>query len=215
MGIKNLNFFLNKNASESIKIYASYKSLINNNKKNKNPKIIIAIDMNLYYYKFIKSNLNNPYHGFLLQINRMLEHGVTPIYIMDGKSPKEKQVLVKKRRRSERNEFIDYENIKLFFNMLNISYLHPNIETDQCIGYLYKRNMISYCLTDDFDILLYGCSQFISIKKGRLLLYDKNLILEKIKLSEDMFLYFCICLGCDYNNKLYNISTDNLYEKFL
>jgi len=63
MGIKHINSFLEKYLGSSLDIYFSYKEIM-----KENGITTIAIDMNLYYYKFIKSRMKNPYFGFLNQI---------------------------------------------------------------------------------------------------------------------------------------------------
>jgi len=200
MGIKNLNKLLIEH--ECIKYHNSLQSFRKTKQNYK--KLIIAIDTNLYYYKYLKSSLKNPFHGFLLQITNFLKNNIIPIYILDGKSPLEKKFLIKKRRLNN-SVYVPYNEIKSFFDILNIKYIHIDEEADKTIGILYQKNIIHYCLTDDLDILLYKCKNIISFKKGIITEYNLEIILEKLNLSYPKFIYMCILLGCDYIKPKLNI----------
>lgn len=80
MGIKDLNSFLKKNIPNTIKKvhlkeYAGKR---------------VAIDTSIYFYKFLYKHPRF-IEQFLEQIYRLIQSGITPIYIFDGKPPKEKQ----------------------------------------------------------------------------------------------------------------------------
>lgn len=86
MGIKQLNKYWNKVSESSIeKINLS---------KLKNCKV--AIDYNLYLYRFLMSK--NYLVGFFNQILKLLKYQIIPIYVFDGKKPKEKKELLKQRK---------------------------------------------------------------------------------------------------------------------
>ena len=207
MGIKNLNKLLIE--KDLIQYFDSLhhftQSLSNNN------KIIVAVDTNLYYYKYLKSSLRNPFYGFLIQIKNLKKNNIEPVYILDGKSPIEKNYLIKKRQKNN-NVYIPYHDIKYFFDLLQIKYIHSNIESDKLIGILYQQKMIDYCLTDDLDILLYKCENIISIKKGKVYKYNLSYILQKLNISYKKFIYLCILMGCDYVKPKLNISYNEIID---
>ena len=209
MGIKHINSFLEQYLGSSLDIFLSYKDIM----KDKGITTI-AIDMNLYYYKFIKSRMRNPYSGFLNQIIRMKEYNIRPIYIMDGKAPAQKDNIINKRKCTKSYEYIDYKMIKKFFDVLNVDYIHSPIESDSYIGFLYQKGLIDFCLSEDFDTVLFGCNKMLSIDKGKIKLYDIEKILPRIGMCFEYFLYFCILLGSDYNQKIYKIHYSDLYNVF-
>lgn len=198
MGIKNLNKLLIEN--DLIQNYPS----LHHFTQSENKKITIAIDTNLYYYKYLKSSLQNPFYGFLIQIKNLRKNNIVPIYILDGKSPVEKTYLIEKRKKNN-NVYIPYKDIKYFFDLLHIQYIHSNIESDKLIGILYDQKTIDYCLTDDLDILLYKCENIISIKKGKVYKYNLTYILQKLNITYKKFIYLCILMGCDYVKPKLNI----------
>ena len=87
MGVKNLMQLLNKNAKNSIvkKEWISYNGYT------------IAIDANLYIYKFLYNN-GNCVKNFFEQILYLWNNNVTPIYVFDGKPPIEKKETLIKRK---------------------------------------------------------------------------------------------------------------------
>ena len=214
MGIKKLNLFLKDFSYDMLSQFDNYHQLLQL-EIDGGEKIIVAIDTNLFYYKYIKSDLKNPFEGFLNQVTRMKKFGIVPLYIIDGKSIPEKKEIVEKRKKSRRNEFINYTDLKCFFDTLNIDYIHSNVESDLFIGNMYKKGEIDYCLTDDLDIMLYGCDKILSIKNNKIYFYNINTILKNLQMSRDNFLYMCICMGCDYNNKLFKTNPNILYKIFV
>lgn len=208
MGIKNLNRLLIQ--SNAITYHNSLKDFCNLS-ENINKKMVVAIDTNLYYYKYLKSSLQNPFQGFLIQIKNFQRNNIIPLYILDGKSPIEKQFLIDKRRKNN-SVHIPYTDIKTFFDILNINYIHSNEESDKFVGILYQKKIIDCCLTDDLDILLYHCKKVISIKKGIVLEYNLENILDNLNISNEKFTYMCILMGCDYIKPKLNVSYLNILE---
>lgn len=208
MGIKNLNKLL---IQENAIIYHNSLKEFRKTAENINKKLVVAIDTNLYYYKYLKSSLQNPFSGFLIQIKNFQRNNITPLYILDGKSPIEKNFLIEKRKKNN-SVYIPYNDIKIFFDILNINYIHSEEESDKFVGILFQKKVIDYCLTDDLDILLYHCKKVISIKKGIILEYDLDFILKKLFLYQDKFIYMCILMGCDYIKPKLNIPFNNIFK---
>jgi len=80
MGIKDLNGFLKRKIPDTIKRthlkdYAGKR---------------VAIDTSIYFYKFLYKHPRF-IEQFLEQIYKLIQSGITPVYIFDGKPPKEKQ----------------------------------------------------------------------------------------------------------------------------
>jgi flap endonuclease-1 len=86
MGIRYLNRFLREHCVEGIN-----KIPLSDLKGKK-----IAIDTSIYLYRFIKENalLEN----FYLMISIFREYNIIPLFVFDGKPPKEKNEILKKRK---------------------------------------------------------------------------------------------------------------------
>tara|TARA_B110000967_G_scaffold205152_1_gene249073 strand:+ start:4031 stop:4990 length:960 start_codon:yes stop_codon:yes gene_type:complete len=97
MGIKHLNKFLQDSCNESIKkIHLSSLS----GKK-------IVIDTSIYLYRFIGDGclLEN----FYLMISIFRQYNIIPLFIFDGKPPKEKDELLKQRKMEKREAELKYK----------------------------------------------------------------------------------------------------------
>ncbi len=88
MGIKNLKCLITKYAPGAVN--ERYLSVYENK--------VIAIDLSIYLYRFIYKN-GEPLELLTKQIMRLLKNRITPLYVFDGKPPKEKSDVL-----DERNE---------------------------------------------------------------------------------------------------------------
>ena len=97
MGIKNLKIILDRFAKNSVVMrHLSYYT----NKK-------LAIDTSIFLYKYMY-NFSSCYTGFIQQLVKLRRFGIIPVYIFDGKPPKEKNEAIRQRR--EKKE--QYQNRK-------------------------------------------------------------------------------------------------------
>jgi 5'-3' exonuclease len=100
MGIKYLNRHLQSNCSNSIK-QISLREL--SGKK-------IVVDTSIYLYRFLGENalLEN----FYLMISIFREHNIIPLFVFDGKPPKEKEDLLKQRKLGKKEAETKYKELK-------------------------------------------------------------------------------------------------------
>lgn len=108
MGIKNLKYLINKYAQESV----SEKYL--NSYENK----VIAIDLSIYLYRFIYKN-GEPLELLTKQIMRLLKNKVIPLYVFDGKPPKEKNDVLDERSEKKKELFTRQLQIKTLLERKN------------------------------------------------------------------------------------------------
>jgi 5'-3' exonuclease len=104
MGIKYLNKHLQSNCSNSIKNISLHEL---SGKK-------IVIDTSIYLYRFLGENalLEN----FYLMISIFREHNILPLFIFDGKPPKEKEELLKQRKNGKKEAETKYNELKNRFD---------------------------------------------------------------------------------------------------
>ena len=184
MGIKHLNKFLQDSCNDSIKkIHISSLS----GKK-------IVIDTSIYLYRFIGDGclLEN----FYLMISIFHQYNIIPIFIFDGKPPKEKEELLKQRKMEKKEAEIKYKILedKLTNNVddgINIVEIKDNMD-------LLKKQFIRIHHTDIENvktlIKAYGVS-YIEANEEADKLCAKMVCKHKAYacLSEDMdlFVYGC------------------------
>ncbi len=100
MGIRNLTSIINKNYGECLTRHLSYL-------KGKR----IAIDANLYLYKYLYGNGNHLQNLFLM-INKFNKFKVNLLFVFDGKPPKEKENTIEIRRDIREKREIKINEIK-------------------------------------------------------------------------------------------------------
>ena len=121
MGIKHLNKYLQDTCNESIKkIHISSLS----GKK-------IVIDTSIYLYRFVGDGclLEN----FYLMISIFRQYNIIPLFIFDGKPPKEKDELLKQRKMEKKEAELKYKILedKLINNIdadINIVEIKENMD---------------------------------------------------------------------------------------
>ena len=117
MGIKNLTVILNKKCQLAINTrkldeYSKIFELDDNSYKIK-----FGIDLSIFLYKFLYNN-NDHIEGLTRLILRLLKNHITPIFVFDGKPPKEKNETIQLRK-DKRNFLVVKKNINLHHKVLD------------------------------------------------------------------------------------------------
>jgi 5'-3' exonuclease len=107
MGIRYLNKFLRNNCTESIRCVTM------NDLRNK--KIVIDISIYLYKYEAENTLLENIY----LMLSIFKYYNIIPIFVFDGKPPKEKISLLKKRKEDKNMAEQEYNKLKSLLRETN------------------------------------------------------------------------------------------------
>lgn len=91
------------------------------------------------------------------------------------------------------------QNVKRFFESYeNVIIIQSPEEADSQLAYLSIEGLVDIIVTDDSDLIVYGCSQIVfkMTPFGKCVLYEyKNL---DLKLDFPVFKWACILAGCDY-----------------
>jgi len=101
--------------------------------------------------------------------------------------------------------------IKELLDLLGIPYIHNiNYEADIICAHLVSHNIVDYCISNDMDMLTFGCSKVIrnlSFTNDLIDIYYLDNILQDLEVSYSQFIDICILMGCDYTSKMYNIKS--------
>ena len=116
MGIKNLKTIIDRFAKNSV-----FKKHLSDYENKK-----IVIDTSIFLYKFMY-NYDSCYLAFIQQITKLRKYNIIPIYIFDGKPPKEKNETLKQRREKKQQyknrknelEIVMEEKVKDIENLMN------------------------------------------------------------------------------------------------
>jgi 5'-3' exonuclease len=121
----------------------------------------------------------------------------------------------KKRTFSIKKEHI--QNLKEVFNLLQIPYIHLNYEADLICALLVKNKIVDACLSDDMDLLAFGCSIILrdyDLYKNTVSVIISNDICKKMEITQEQLTYLIIFNGCDYSYKLNNINMSYIHTLF-
>ena len=135
---------------------------------------------------------------------------------LENEESKEKQEETLQEMEYLKKQFIrirdeDIQNVKELLDAYGITYYDSEYEADQLCAYLVKSNNAWGCISDDMDMFLYGCNRILrhlSLLNYTIVLYDVELILKDLIMSEKVFREIMVLSGTDYN---LNMDT-SLYE---
>ncbi len=125
MGIKQLNTFLKQTCSNQIK-----KQTFNDIENKK-----LAIDVSIYIYKYLQENAL--IESFYLMIKLFIKHNIIPVFVFDGKPPKEKYEIIDKRKKEKSIARETYEGLEIKLKDLE---RNPCLKNQEEI-FLIKRQM--------------------------------------------------------------------------
>lgn len=229
MGIKDLNRYLLNNC-------VSPESICKNISLSEFKGKIIVVDTSIYIYKFLETNalIENMY----LLISIMIDAGIIPVFIFDGKPPPEKRELLYQRKLKKKEAEQLYNELKLKQEQdqdqetsvsnremewlqkqfLRINHTHINIvkdlltaygieyyvasgEADELCAQLVISNKAWACMSDDMDLLVYGCPRVIrhmSLLNKKAALYNLHSILNDLHMTLPVFRQILVLSGTDY-----------------
>jgi flap endonuclease-1 len=243
MGIKSLLKFINE-----------FPELIKNVDKNTLKKKKIAIDISILIYRTIisvrssgadftnqKGEITSHILGLFNKTIEILQLGIIPVYVFDGKPPTikyktiEGRKIVRKKALEKMETAISEEDkIKYFkrsaqitkeqwdqcrdlLDMMGIPYINAPEEADSQCAYLAKIGLVEAVLTEDMDILTFGSTKIIrnltshKVETTEIVLTE---LLDKLELSYDQFVEFCILLGSDYCSGIIDTKPKIIYEYY-
>ena len=177
MGIKGLTGLIQKYAPDSVETI---------NLHTLSGKTL-AIDASLFIYKMafsVKTSKEGKSYGHIIGIFQKtinyLAVGIVPIYVFDGKPPKEKNNVLKSRReksvalkklmdesedkekkekyktQSFRMTKEDVDDVKKLLSLMGISYIQSNGEAEGYASELCKMGYVDGVVTEDMDSLAFG-----------------------------------------------------------
>lgn len=245
MGIKNLLKFLNNNYPELIekintnnfqgkRIAIDVSILLY--------QAIIAIRSSGADMINMKGEVTSHILGLFNKTIILLKMNIIPIYVFDGKPPDFKSKVIQSRRDIKNKAYSKLEEdlseedrIKYFkrtvsisrkqineckelLDLMGVAYIEAPEEADSQCAQLVKEGLVDGVLTEDMDILTFGASSIYknltSYKKEKYKINLQN-ILSTLNLTYEQFVELCILFGCDYNEKMKDISPETIYKIYL
>jgi len=166
---------------------------------------------------------------FKKQILKFIKNNVIPIYIFDGAYNDLKDSTIINRINQKNNAIIkihnmtdedkikfedkynkllmksinikieDVNNLQIFLKSNKVPFIVSPTESDVLCAKLVKNGFADFCLSEDMDILIYGCSFLIKSIVDKYYLFNYNDILLSLNINSEQLCKFAILLGSDYS----------------
>ena len=138
---------------------------------------------------------------------RELEHRIN-----GNRDVKEQQYLQSQidnlRKRCLTIKYHDIEEIKRLLDNYGIQWVVAEGEADILCARLVQTNQAYACLSEDMDLLVYGCPRvlrYMSLINHNFVIYDIAKITNALDISFHNFQIICILSGTDYNTSRKNV----------
>ncbi|KAJ7342091.1 hypothetical protein JRQ81_008831 [Phrynocephalus forsythii] len=189
--------------------------------------------------KLAKGEPTDQYVAYCMKlVNMLLSFGVKPILVFDGCTLPSKREVEKARREKRQANLLKGKQLlregklseakECFARSINVTHamacevikaartqgvdcIVAPYEADAQLAYLNKTGMVQAVITEDSDLLAFGCKKvFLKIDKS-----GNGLEIDQARLgtckqlgdvfTEEKFRYMCILSGCDYLPSIYGI----------
>jgi 5'-3' exonuclease len=192
----------------------------------------VVIDTSIYLYKFKSLDLLlEKMEQFIILLKELSIH---PIFVFDGEPKQNKKHALKERRKFKQMAWKKYnecttltdqermqlktnytrvskknvDDVKLLMIKHNVNYMDAPHESDELCARLMLTNKVYACISDDMDMLLYGCSRVIrnvDLDTKTATIYNLTTILSSLKMNYYDFKQICILSGTDYYKSSHTI----------
>lgn len=205
MGITKLADLIRLNAPDAI----SHKDIIDYSGK------VIALDTSVVMNQFRAATPSlSPLTGLFFRTLTFLEHDIKPVFVFDGKPPKEKAAVLEKRahaagwRSANRTGAASSQTTDCLqlLKLLGVPVVQAPGDAEALCAWLVKQGTVDAVASEDMDTLPFGGNilirQLNAKKDSEVVEYSLNKLLEKLQISHEEFVDLCILLGCDYCDKI-------------
>jgi 5'-3' exonuclease len=97
------------------------------------------------------------------------------------------------------------KKVKELLDAMNVYYMDAPMEADTFCAYFVNHDYAWACMSDDMDMLTYGCKRIIRewcITKKKGMLYDYNKLINELHIPDNQFRHVLLLLGTDYHRDM-------------
>jgi len=193
----------------------------------------VVVDTSIYLYKF--KSVDSLVTSMTQLLDLFQSHSIHPIFVFDGKPKTNKKHTLQKRQQQKqiawdqyqqvlhtetpevlqqlKKTFIrvsqrDVESIKSLMDSREVRYIQAPHEADEVCARMMHQGLAQYCMSDDMDMFVYGCSRVLrqlNLQDGTATLYQLEHMLKALHISVEDFQMICILSGTDYSESSYTI----------
>jgi flap endonuclease-1 len=206
-------------------------------------RIVISVRNSGADFTNQKGEITSHILGLFNKTIELLHAGIIPVYVFDGKPPdiknktiEDRRLIRKKALEKLENAITEEDKIKYFkrssviykeqwdqckelLEMMGVPYIVAPEEADSQCAYLAKTGLVDAVFTEDMDILTFGAPKIVrnltshKVEISEIVLEE---VLQEFDLTQEQFIEFCILLGSDYNEGIYECKPNvilNYYKK--
>ena len=109
----------------------------------------------------------------------------------------------------------EYSDIIDLIKLFGFRYIISPEEADSQCAYMIKHRLVDYVVSDDMDMLVFGCNKIIrkfsTSPNKKMQLIELKQVLTGLEMSMDTFIQMCILLGSDYADTIEGIGVEKAY----
>ncbi len=217
---------------------------------------VIAVDALNFLYQFLsiirqqdgtplmdsKGRITSHLSGLLYRTIRLLEYGIKPVYVFDGKPPILKKNTIEcrvKAKEKAREEWVKakeegrLEDAKKFasrtsrftedmlsdskrlLGYMGVPYIHAPSEGEAQCAYLCMKGDAWGVGSQDYDVLLFGAQHMVrdlTLSKKELSVVDLDKVLKKLDISREQLIDIAILVGTDFGPGIKGIGPKKAYK---
>ncbi|XP_034275856.1 flap endonuclease 1-like isoform X1 [Pantherophis guttatus] len=180
---------------------------------------VVALDASVAIYQFRTAmpeiinrhgqNISS-LQGLFFRTLHLLQNGLKPLFVFDGKPPQLKQPVLAKRDAvsgSRRGAAAGppRRDSETLLTLLGVPYIQAPAEAEATCAALVKSGHAWCAATEDMDALPFGAVRLLrhlGLTKSRLEEISLPIVLQKLGMTQEQFVDLCILLGCDYCRKV-------------
>ncbi|KAM7400978.1 hypothetical protein PAMA_005262 [Pampus argenteus] len=176
---------------------------------------VIAMDTSIVVNQFRAATpLLSPLMGVFFRTLTFLEHDIKPVFVFDGKPPREKTAVLNKRaetagRRAPSCSGTASSQTKECFQLLKllgVPIIQAPGDAEALCAWLVREGTVDAVASEDMDTLPFGANvvirQLNAKRDSEVVEYSLSKLLEKLQITHEEFVDLCILLGCDYCDKI-------------
>ncbi|XP_019114646.1 probable flap endonuclease 1 homolog [Larimichthys crocea] len=176
---------------------------------------VIALDTSIVVNQFRAATPSlSPLTGLFFRTLTFLEHDIKPVFVFDGKPPREKTAVLKKRAEAAGRHFPNItgtassltKDCLQLLKLLGVPVIQATGDAEAMCAQLVMKGNVDAVASEDMDTLPFGASilirQLNAKKDSEVIEYSLPKLLEKLQISHQEFVDLCILLGCDYCEKI-------------
>ncbi|XP_034039857.1 probable flap endonuclease 1 homolog [Thalassophryne amazonica] len=176
---------------------------------------IIALDTSIVVNQFRAATPSlSPLAGLFFRTLTLLEHDIKPVFVFDGKPPREKTAVLEKRadaagwnsaNLSGTASSMTLDCLELL-KLLGVPVIQAPGDGEALCAKLVREGSVDAVASEDMDTLPFGANVLIrqlnAKRDSDIIEYSLPKLLDSLQITHKEFVDLCILLGCDYCDKI-------------